>query len=108
MTVAPLGVLRPLLVIGKGAAYSQADGALRALVESSCIPFLATAMGRGVVPDSHALNVNPARSAALAGADVAVIFGARCVEGPCCGRISAASLSTQGYSLTQVGLTVSG
>lgn len=73
---------RPLLVIGKGAAYSQADGALRALVDSSGLPFLATAMGRGVVPDSHALNVNPARSAALRGADVAVIFGARCGEGP--------------------------
>lgn len=71
-----------MLVIGKGAAYSQADGALRALVDSSGIPFLATAMGRGVVPDSHTLNVNPARSAALAAADVVVIFGARCGAGP--------------------------
>ena len=67
----------PLIVIGKGAAFSQADGALRALVDSSGVPFLATAMGRGVVPDSHSLNVNSARSAALRGADVAIIFGAR-------------------------------
>ena len=56
---------RPLVVIGKGAAYSQADGALRSLVAAGALPFLATAMGRGVVPDSHPLNVNPARSAAL-------------------------------------------
>ena len=65
-------------MIGKGAAYSQADGALRALVEASGVPFLATAMGRGVVPDSHPLNVNSARSAALRSADVAIVFGARC------------------------------
>ena len=64
-------------MIGKGAAYSQADAALRAFIEGSGLPFLATAMGRGVVPDSHRLNVNPARSAALAGADVALVFGAR-------------------------------
>ena len=70
---------RPLVVIGKGAAYSQADSALRALVDAGALPFLATAMGRGVVPDSHPLNVNPARSAALRGADVALVFGARCV-----------------------------
>ncbi len=65
------------MVIGKGASYSQADTALRAFVDATGLPFLATAMGRGVVPDSHDLNVNPARSAALAGADVALVFGAR-------------------------------
>lgn len=69
---------RPLVVIGKGAAYSQADQALRALVDATGLPFLATAMGRGVVPDSHPNNVNAARSLALAQADVALIFGARC------------------------------
>ena len=65
-------------MIGKGAAYSQADDALRGLIDATRLPFLATAMGRGVVPDGHALNINPARSAALAGADVALVFGARC------------------------------
>lgn len=68
---------RPLLVVGKGAALSQADAALRQLVDATGLPFLATAMGRGVVPDSHAGAVNAARSAALRGADVALIFGAR-------------------------------
>ena len=65
-------------MIGKGAAYAQADAALTGLVDAAGIPFLATAMGRGVVPDSHPANVNAARSLALAKADVAIVFGARC------------------------------
>lgn len=69
---------RPLVVIGKGAAYSQADAALRQLVDQAQLPFLATAMGRGVVPDTHAGSANAARSMALAKADVAIVFGARC------------------------------
>lgn len=68
---------RPLLVVGKGAAYSQADTQLQELAQKSGIPVLATAMGRGVVPDSNPLNVNAARSLALAKADVAIVFGAR-------------------------------
>ncbi len=47
------------------------------MVEATGIPFLATAMGRGVVPDNHPQNVNAARSLALAKADVALIVGAR-------------------------------
>ena len=68
---------RPLLVIGKGAAFSQADTPLTELAESSGIPFLATAMGRGVIPDTHPNSANAARSLALAKADVAIVFGAR-------------------------------
>jgi len=68
---------RPLFIIGKGAAYARADGPLRALVASTGIPFVATSMGRGVVPDDHALCAGAARRAALGGADVAVLFGAR-------------------------------
>lgn len=71
------GGCRPLVVIGKGAAYSQADAALRSLVAATQLPFLATAMGRGVVPDNDPGNTNAARSLALAKADVAIIFGAR-------------------------------
>ena len=47
------------------------------------LPFLATAMGRGVVPDTHAGCANAARSMALANADVAIVFGARCDGLPC-------------------------
>lgn len=69
---------RPLVVVGKGAAFSQSDAQLRDFVLAAGIPFLATAMGRGVVPDNHELCANAARSAALRGADVAILFGARC------------------------------
>lgn len=65
------------MVVGKGAAFSQADSALTKLADASGIPFLSTAMGRGVIPDSHPNSANAARSLALAKADVALIFGAR-------------------------------
>ena len=73
----PCFACRPLLIFGKGAAYAQADAALLSLVESTGIPFLGSAMGRGCVPDSHPSCVAAARSLALAQADVAVIVGAR-------------------------------
>lgn len=38
---------------------------MTALVDSTGIPFLPTPMGKGVVPDSHKLNISPARSMAL-------------------------------------------
>ena len=65
------------MVLGKGAAFGQAEAQLRQFVEAAGLPFLATAMGRGVVPDDSPLCVNAARSMALAGADVALVFGAR-------------------------------
>ena len=71
------------MVVGKGAAFSQADAQLRRLIAATGLPFLATAMGRGVVPDGHACAVNAARSAALRGADIALIFGARCSAATC-------------------------
>ncbi|PSC68564.1 2-hydroxyacyl-lyase [Micractinium conductrix] len=71
------GAQRPLLVVGKGAALGRAEGALQQLVEAAGLPFLATAMGRGVVPDDSPLCANAARSMALGKADVAVVVGAR-------------------------------
>jgi 2-hydroxyacyl-CoA lyase 1 len=67
----------PLLVVGKGAAYAQAEGVIRQLVDRTKIPFLPTPMGKGVLPDSHPQNTSSARSAALKGADVVLILGAR-------------------------------
>ncbi len=58
---------------------ARAEGPAASLLNILQAPFLGTAMGRGVLPDSHALNVNAARSTALAQADVAVIVGARYV-----------------------------
>jgi len=68
---------RPLVVIGKGAAYSRAEDEVRQFVESTGIPFLTSPMGKGVIDDEHALSVMPARGLALQDADVVVLLGAR-------------------------------
>jgi 2-hydroxyacyl-CoA lyase 1 len=67
----------PLIIIGKGAAYSRAEHVLREFVDTTQIPFLPTPQGKGVIPDSHALNTSTARSAALKGADFVLLLGAR-------------------------------
>ena len=67
----------PLIVVGKGAAYAQAETAIRQLVDRTQIPFLPTPMGKGVISDSHALNTASARSTALKEADVVLVLGAR-------------------------------
>lgn len=68
---------RPLIVIGKGAAFGKAENALRKIIDGWDVPFLATSMGRGVLSDERRHCANAARSMALAQADVALIFGAR-------------------------------
>ncbi|ORY09074.1 thiamine pyrophosphate enzyme, N-terminal TPP binding domain-domain-containing protein [Clohesyomyces aquaticus] len=67
----------PLVVVGKGAAYARSESVIRKLVEETGIPFLPTPMGKGVLPDAHYLNTSSARSAALKGADVVLVLGAR-------------------------------
>lgn len=71
------GAKAPLIIVGKGAAYTQAEISIRKLVEQSRIPFLPTPMGKGVLPDSHPLNTASARSTALKKADVVLVLGAR-------------------------------
>lgn len=68
---------RPLIVLGKGAAYAQCDNAIRELVEKTGIPFLPMSMAKGLVPDSHPQSVAAARSLAIARADVVLLIGAR-------------------------------
>ena len=68
---------RPLVIIGKGAAYSRAEEEVRQFVESTKLPFLTSPMGKGVVDDEHELSVMPARGTALQDADVVVLLGAR-------------------------------
>src|SRR5437667_5326638 len=53
---------RPLIILGKGAAYAQADEAIRNLVEKSGIPFLPMSMAKGLLPDTHPLCAGAARS----------------------------------------------
>ena len=68
---------RPLVIIGKGAAYSRAENEVRQFVEATGVPFLTSPMGKGVIDDEHALSVMPARGLALQDADVVVLLGAR-------------------------------
>src|SRR6202521_4070749 len=68
---------RPLIILGKGAAYAQADDAIRALVERSGIPFLPMSMAKGLLPDTHPQCAGAARSTVLKDADVVMLIGAR-------------------------------
>ncbi len=68
---------RPLVIIGKGMAYSGAEEEVRAFIERTQLPFLASPMGKGVMPDDHPLSVGAARSLALQQADVVFLMGAR-------------------------------
>jgi 2-hydroxyacyl-CoA lyase 1 len=67
----------PLVIVGKGAAYAQAESIIRKLIDQTKMPFLPTPMGKGVLPDSHDSNTASARSTALKSADVVLILGAR-------------------------------
>jgi len=71
------GARRPLILLGKGAAYAQADADIRAFVEKSGIPYLPMSMAKGLLPDTHPQSAAPARSFVLAEADVVVLIGAR-------------------------------
>ena len=71
------GARRPLIILGKGAAYAQADAQVRALVETSGIPYLPMSMAKGLLPDTHAQCASAARSYVLAEADVVMLIGAR-------------------------------
>ena len=51
---------RPLVIIGKGC--SDAEGEMRRFIEKSNLPFLATPMGKGIVPDKDPHSVGSART----------------------------------------------
>ena len=71
------GAKRPLIILGKGAAYAQADDAVRALVEQSGIPYVPMSMAKGLLPDTHPQSAGAARSLVLKDADVVLLVGAR-------------------------------
>ena len=71
------GAKRPLILLGKGAAYAQADEDIRALVERTGIPYLPMSMAKGLLPDTHDQSAAAARSFVLPGADVVLLIGAR-------------------------------
>jgi len=68
---------RPLIILGKGAAYAQADDEIRALIEKSGIPYLPMSMAKGLLPDTHPQSASAARSMVLKEADVVMLIGAR-------------------------------
>ncbi|MGC2468450.1 MAG: oxalyl-CoA decarboxylase [Pseudolabrys sp.] len=68
---------RPLIILGKGAAYAQADDAIRSLVEKSSVPFLPMSMAKGILPDTHPQCAGAARSTVLKDSDVVMLIGAR-------------------------------
>jgi oxalyl-CoA decarboxylase len=71
------GAKKPLILLGKGAAYAQADDDIRALVEKTGIPYLPMSMAKGILPDTHKQSAAAARSFVLPEADVVVLIGAR-------------------------------
>jgi oxalyl-CoA decarboxylase len=68
---------RPLILLGKGAAYAQADADIRSFIETTGIPYLPMSMAKGLLPDNHPLCAAAARSLALGQADVVMLIGAR-------------------------------
>ncbi|XP_023290088.1 2-hydroxyacyl-CoA lyase 1 isoform X2 [Orussus abietinus] len=68
---------RPLVIIGKGAAYARAEKQIRELIGCTELPFLPTPMGKGVVPDTDESCVSSARTFALQQSDVILLLGAR-------------------------------
>ncbi|HTW70028.1 MAG TPA: oxalyl-CoA decarboxylase [Acetobacteraceae bacterium] len=71
------GAQRPLIVLGKGAAYAQADQDIRSLIETTGIPYLPMSMAKGLLPDNHPQSAAAARSFVLGKADVVMLIGAR-------------------------------
>ena len=71
------GAKRPLIILGKGAAYARADAEIRALIEKTGIPYLPMSMAKGLLPDTHEQSAAATRSYVLAEADVVMLIGAR-------------------------------
>ncbi len=68
---------RPLVILGKGAAYARADDAIRTFIEKTGIPFLPMSMAKGILPDTHPQCAGAARSLVLKESDVVMLIGAR-------------------------------
>jgi oxalyl-CoA decarboxylase len=68
---------KPVIMLGKGAAYAQVDADIRAFVEKTGIPYLAMSMAKGLLPDNHPQAAVAARSFALKEADCVMLIGAR-------------------------------
>jgi oxalyl-CoA decarboxylase len=92
---------RPLIVLGKGAAYAQADAEIRSLIEKTGIPYLPMSMAKGLMPDVHEQCASAARSST---SSVALTWTVTCVILPFGGQIAAGVAVT----LSMTGAVVSG
>ncbi len=72
-----MGADRPLIVLGKGAAYARCDELVRRFVETSGIPYIAMSMAKGLLPDTHPQYAGAARSLVLRESDCVMLIGAR-------------------------------
>ena len=68
---------KPLIIIGKGAAYAQCDDKIRELVETLGFPYLPMSMAKGLLPDTHPQCASAARSLVLKESDCVFLIGAR-------------------------------
>ena len=68
---------KPLIILGKGAAYAQVDDTIKSFVEKSGVPYLPMSMAKGLLPDDHPQSAGAARSLVLREADVVMLIGAR-------------------------------
>src|SRR5439155_8646447 len=71
------GAKKPLIILGKGAAYAQADAEIRSFIEKTGVPYLPMSMAKGLLPDRHPQCASAARSFVLPEADVVMLVGAR-------------------------------
>src|SRR6201994_524949 len=68
---------RPLVLLGKGMAWSRAEDEVRTFIERTQLPFVRSPMGKGVMPDDHPLSAGAARPLALQQGDGIFLLGAR-------------------------------
>ena len=71
------GAKKPLIILGKGAAYAQCDDLVKDFVEKSGAPYIAMSMAKGLLPDDHAQYAGAARSLVLKDSDCVMLIGAR-------------------------------
>ncbi len=71
------GAKKPLVILGKGAAYARADAEIAKFIETTGVPYLPMSMAKGLLPDTHPQCASAARSFVLAEADVVMLVGAR-------------------------------
>lgn len=68
---------KPVILLGKGAAYRQIDDKIKNMIETLGVPFYPMSMAKGLMPDNHPLSAISARSTMMEDADVVMLVGAR-------------------------------